>query len=121
MPMTTQDVCGAPDPHKVEWNYSKKKKNKKKDDMVRRVMNRVVKEESVDEAVDMNNQQQPGSWTLAKKAWNMMVQQGKVYPTDHEGLISFERFYTTYMNTHKGIEPRMQDIIDKFIQARAQQ
>lgn len=52
MPMSTADVCGAPDPHKVEWKYTKRfgKKNKKndektKDTIIRRVMNKVVKEE----------------------------------------------------------------------------
>lgn len=51
MPMTTQDVCGAPDPHKVEWKYTKyfgRKKTddkKKKDNIIRRVMNKVVKED----------------------------------------------------------------------------
>jgi hypothetical protein len=52
MPMTTADVCGAPDPNKVEWKYTKyfgrkKKKDDKKtkDTIIRRVMNKVVKEE----------------------------------------------------------------------------
>ncbi len=51
MPTTTADVCGAPDPHKVEWKYTKyfgrKKKDSKKtkDTIIRRVMNKVVKEE----------------------------------------------------------------------------
>ncbi len=33
---TTKDVCGADDPHKVEWN-------KKKNAIIRRVMNKIEK------------------------------------------------------------------------------
>jgi len=125
MPMTTQDVSGAPDPHKVEWKYTKyfgRKKSddkKKKDTIIRRAMSKAVREcKELEEVVDMNKQQGPDNWRVAKIIWNEMIKQGKVYPTDYEGLVTFERFYSTYMKSNKNKEPSVDDIIEKFISAR---
>jgi hypothetical protein len=64
---------------------------------------------SLNEVIDMNNQDFSGtSWDRAKRLWNKLSKEYKVYPTDYEGLISFEKFFSTFLK-EKGKEPSLQD------------
>lgn len=116
------DIIGTSTPENVEWPYLKKfvkpKRKSGKNSIIRRATAKAVKEDKeIDEVIDMNNQRLPENWVAAKRLWNKLIEMKAVYPTDHEGLITFERFYSTYIQQHKK-EPSIEEVMKKFIEAR---
>ncbi len=68
----------------------------------------------INEVVDMTKQQMPKNWQDARRVWNELAARGKVYPTDHNGFISFERFFVSFLDK-TGREPTVVDAIEEFI------
>lgn len=68
----------------------------------------------INEVVDMTRQQLPDSWKQAKYVWNKLASMGKVYPSDYEGFISFERFFSSFLEKN-GREPTIEDTLKTYI------
>lgn len=68
----------------------------------------------INEVVDMTRQQLPKSWTAAKMVWNKLASLDKVYPTDHEGFISFERFFSSFMEKNDR-EPTVPEVVNLYL------
>lgn len=66
-------------------------------------------DDSLNEVIDMTKQNFAGSsWERARILWYKLSKKYEVYPSDHEGFISFEKFFKTFLEKH-GEEPSMQD------------
>ena len=68
----------------------------------------------ISEVVDMTKQKLPDSWVSAKIVWNKLASLDKVYPTDHEGFISFERFFSSFMEKNDR-EPTIPEVINLYL------
>ena len=71
----------------------------------------------VNEAVDMLNQDfSHSSWNSARRVWNKLVSARIVYPTDHEGYFSFERFFKKFIEENDR-EPTLKDIESLWVKS----
>ena len=75
---------------------------------------RFSKAMDINEVVDMTKQKLPDSWVSAKIVWNKLASLDKVYPTDHEGFISFERFFSSFMEKNDR-EPTIPEVINLYL------
>jgi len=66
------------------------------------------------ETIDMTKQQLSQPWKNAKTVWNTLATQGKIYPTDHEGFLSFERFYSNFIEKNNR-EPTVDETIKIYL------
>lgn len=107
MGTTMQDVCGAPEPSKVEWEYLKKKK--KKSNIIRRTMNKV---EKISEAkrLEMNS-------LSLKDMWNKITSDKRVPSNDYEVFIDLEDFYSSFKQKHNK-QPTVSDVEAGFLSKR---
>ena len=68
------------------------------------------KPSKVTEAIDMLNQDfSHTTWSSARRVWNKLVSAKIVYPTDHEGFISFQSFFEKFLEKNDR-EPTLKDI-----------
>ena len=68
----------------------------------------------INEVVDMTRQKLPESWAAAKMVWNKLASLDKVYPMDHEGFISFERFFSSFMEKNDR-EPTIPEVVNLYL------